>query len=72
MELDNNGLFGRRDTNEEEEDSDFTGGNVGGAAGLADELDNDDSTAINTEENLERPLELAATKLQKTRLNNLQ
>ena len=54
--LDGNGIFGVRDIHKElndaeKEDSDFTGGNVDGAAGSADGLNNDDSMVIDTEEN---------------------
>ena len=57
MELDGDGLFSMQDMNEElkdveEEDSDFTGGNVDEAAGLAGGLNNYDSAAIETEEEL--------------------
>jgi hypothetical protein len=71
--LDGNGLFGVRDTNTEEEDPDLTGGNVDGAAGSADALqENSDSAAIDTEENLQTQLELAAQQLNLPLFNNLQ
>ena len=59
LELDGDGLFGVRDTTEElkdaeEEDSDFTGGNVDGATGLVYGLNKVDVTAIDTEEELVR------------------
>ena len=71
--LDGNGLFGVRDTNKEEEDLDLTGGKWDGAAGSSDTLlDNIDSTAIDTEENLQRQLKLAAKHLQMPLFNKLQ
>ena len=48
MGQDDNDLFGVQDTNEEEEYSDLTGGNVDGATGLTDVLHNDDYVAIDT------------------------
>ena len=74
--LDGDFFFGVRDTNEElkdaeEEDSNFTGGNVDGAAGSADGLNNDVSAAINTEEKLIRELHLAAKQLDMSRFTDL-
>ena len=63
--LDDNGLSGVRDTHKEEEHSDLTGGNVDGAAGSADALQE------NSEENLQTQLEVAATQLNKPLFNNL-
>ena len=74
--LDSDGLFGMQDANEELKDtdedySDFTGGNMVGAAESADELNNDDSTAIDLDEKLIRELDLAAQQLDMSRFTNL-